>query len=118
MDSSHLKSLMAELREEYLNGFPEKYLRLQDCFAKQDWYSIELEYHKLKGTGTTYGVPEVTELCEVLERLCRNNKSIDKNVLDLSIELLKKIKQKYQENQDFNLAANKDFQKLKMQAID
>ncbi|MEM7011745.1 MAG: protein kinase [Verrucomicrobiota bacterium] len=48
------------------------YLAVED-----EGYPGKLEFHKLKGTGTTYGVPEVTELCEKMETLCRNRTEIE-----------------------------------------
>lgn len=113
MNASNLKSLMDDLRQEYLASFPEKFDKLLECFNKQDWYSIELEYHKLKGTGTTYGIPEVSQLCEILERLCREHKTIDKETLDSSILLLGKIKDKYEQDIEFDLASHIDFLKIK-----
>lgn len=104
---------MAELRTEYLESFDEKFKLLHSLYQQAEWYSIELEYHKLKGTGSTYGVPEVTELCEHLERICNQTKSIDKDILDLSMEILEKIKDKYLNNTDFELSSHTGFQKIK-----
>lgn len=112
MNASNYNALMSELRLEYLQSFAEKYSTLRECFSQSDWYSIELEYHKLKGTGATYGVPEVTELCRHLERICRETKKIDKQTLETSIELLERIKEKYLENSEFELISHPDFQKI------
>lgn len=105
--------MMAELREEYLASFDEKFNLMKGFLEGQDWYSLELEMHKLKGTGSTYGVPEVTELCQHMETLCRKQGSLPEEVLNKTIEVLKDIRRKYTENKDFDLASDPRFAELK-----
>jgi HPt (histidine-containing phosphotransfer) domain-containing protein len=59
--------LKAELRVEFLVEFPKRIKLLQkylELGQSQDWMS---EFHKLKGTATTYGFPELTQFVERLE---------------------------------------------------
>ena len=112
MNTSSYNELMKELREEYLEGFDAKYKTLRLFFNEQDWYSLELEYHKLKGTGATYGIPEVTDLCLHLEGLCRENKSIENETLELSIELLEEIRKKYTIKNNYELKEDPKFKKI------
>jgi HPt (histidine-containing phosphotransfer) domain-containing protein len=112
MNTSNYNALMAELRTEYLESFDEKFIKLKDFYAKQEWYNIELEYHKLKGTGTTYGIPEVSELCQQLERICQDQKKIPETLLLDSIDLLSKIRSKYINKVEFNLSLDPQFQKI------
>ena len=74
MNTDNYNQLMEELKTEYLQSFADKFQLLLDLHKNKDWEKIELEFHKLKGTGTTYGVPEVSELCFHLERLCSGGK--------------------------------------------
>lgn len=113
MNTANYKEVMAELRTEYLEGFEEKFKTINQFFADKDWYSLELEYHKLKGTGSTYGVPEVSTLCEIVERICRENKEIGQELLDQSIELLSKIRDKYLKKEEFTLEEHPSFQAIK-----
>ena len=113
MNTANYKEMMAELRTEYLEAFQQKFQTINDFFDQKDWYSIELEYHKLKGTGSTYGVPEVTQLCEQLERVCREKKQIERIVVDQSIELLTAIREKYLNDKEFDLSSNATFLSIK-----
>ena len=113
MNSENYDEIMKELRVEYLEGFPDKFHLMRNFFDGQDWYSLELEFHKLKGTGTTYGVPEVSELCELMERHCRTQGKLDETILNISIGLLEKISAKYLQDEDFDLYSSADFQQLK-----
>lgn len=67
-----LSELLAELKADYRKSFPAKILVLQNAFDRRDVHSLTEEFHKLKGTGKTYGYPEVSLLCEALETACRS----------------------------------------------
>lgn len=105
--------MMAELREEYLASFDEKFNLMRGFLEGLDWYSLELELHKLKGTGSTYGVPEVTELCQVMETYCRAKGSVPEGALNKTIELLQEIRKKYTANAPFELNEDPRFDELK-----
>ena len=113
MNSANYNQMMAELQVEYLASFDEKFNLMRGFLEGADWYSLELEFHKLKGTGTTYGVPEVTELCEKMETLCRENSEIEEKLLNTAIGLLTKIREKYSNSTDFDLSSDPDYQAIK-----
>ena len=104
---------MEELRTEYLESFDEKFTLWGELFSQKDWYSLELEFHKMKGTGTTYGAPEVTELCKEMERICRESDELPRDLLDAAIGLLTQIRDKYLNQKDFELADHPDFVSIK-----
>ena len=105
--------MMEELRGEYLASFDEKFNLMRGYFEGQDWYSLELEFHKLKGTGSTYGVPEVTTLCQYMEDACRKLKEIPEDSLNKSISLLQDIRSHYEAKKGFDLDGDPRFQSLK-----
>ena len=113
MDPAKHTTLIAQLQKEYIAGFDEKFRRILGFHKKRDWQALKLEYHNLKGTGTTYGMSEVTELCQQMEKLCQKNTEMEKETLEISIELLKKIADKYRDQKPFVLSENRDFIKLK-----
>lgn len=113
MNQSNYNEIMAELQKEYLASFDEKFRLLKKCFQDQDWNGLELEYHKLKGTGATYGVPEVTDLCRIMESICQKTGSLNNEQLNSSILLLSKIKDKYTKKTDFQLSDQPEFIKIK-----
>jgi len=113
MTKSSFNDLMKELQVEYLASFDEKVENIKTYYDGQDWESLELEFHKLKGTGSTYGVPEVTSLFEILERVCRTTQNLDEQHLKGALLLLIKIRDKYLNGAPFDLASQEAFQKIK-----
>ena len=112
---SNYSDLMEELRTEYLESFEEKYKIIKDFFAKQDWYSLELEYHKLKGTGSTYGAPEVTAVCQKMEYICKHKPGNLEELIHQSIVVLNKIKEKYLAQVPFDLETSPEFKNISAQ---
>ena len=64
------QNMMAELKTEYLKELPDKVKYIETLLAQSNQTELENEFHKLKGTGKTYGVPEVTDICEIAEEAC------------------------------------------------
>lgn len=62
-----LEQILNELKAEYLATLPSKIALLEDLIHQSKWNLVTEELHKLKGTGKTYGLPEVSTLCEPLE---------------------------------------------------
>lgn len=113
VNASNYHEVMAELRQEYLESFDEKFKLWSQLFQDSNFESLELEFHKMKGTGATYGAPEVSHLCEHLERICRDQKQVDQATLSKAIALLEKIRDKYLNAYEFDLNAEKDFETIK-----
>lgn len=68
-----LQDLLKELQKEYLGSFPEKIANLEALLKSGQLDDLTTEYHKLKGTGRTYGLPEVTQLGELLESIAEHD---------------------------------------------
>lgn len=113
MNTEGYKEMMAELQTEYLASFDDKFSQMKDFFKNQDWNSLELEFHKLKGTGATYGAPEVTELCQWMEDHCHQHTVITEDTLITAMELLQKIREKYSNSKNFELQSDAQYLALK-----
>jgi HPt (histidine-containing phosphotransfer) domain-containing protein len=89
---SDIQELLGQLRQTYLATLPDKIVNLESLWKAQSLQLLKTEYHKLKGTGRTYGLPEVSQLGEALEHLCEAAPApvIDKAV-QLSLTLLRDI---------------------------
>ena len=109
--SGDLGDLIAEMRKEYLDGFDEKYALLNKLYNDKDQKGLENEFHKLKGTGTTYGAPEISQLCGHLEKLCAAGFP-NPTQHALALELLEKIRGKYLRNESFDLESASQFKEL------
>lgn len=86
-----LQDLLAELQKTYLATLPEKVLNLETLWKTNQVELLETEYHKLKGTGRTYGLPEVTQVGEAMEHLCGGVASALDQAVPLSLILLTRI---------------------------
>lgn len=67
-----IEDLLKALREEYLESIPAKVTLIREQVAAGKTSDLRDSYHKLKGTGRTYGLPEISELAEICEILCRD----------------------------------------------
>jgi HPt (histidine-containing phosphotransfer) domain-containing protein len=64
------EDLLKSLHEEYLASIPEKISVIEGQIKQGDAANLRESFHKLKGTGRTYGLPEVSDLAEVVEDIC------------------------------------------------
>jgi len=101
-----LSEVLKELRSEYLIKFPQKISRLKELTLAQKWVELEEEYHKLKGTGSTYGFPDVSSVCEILEKLAQNKSTQNPEIFENTVLLLERMHQNYLENKVLDLNAD------------
>jgi HPt (histidine-containing phosphotransfer) domain-containing protein len=98
-----LSQLLSELKQEYISAFPAKIERLKTLTLSQDWAALSEEYHKLKGNGKTYGLPEISVLCEQMEYLTLN-KDLQKTMLfEHALTLLERMHACYVSGDSFDL---------------
>ena len=107
-----LAEILAELKAEYLAKFPEKIAKLKSLTAAQNWPGLEEEYHNLKGTGKTYGYPEISALCEKLEKLSQNPSTQSPQLFQQAIVLLEQIFDFYSRGETVDLVTNDIFQEI------
>ena len=90
--SDDITEIIKELQKTYLASLPGKITALRELWQKGETKLLKTDYHKLKGTGRTYGLPEVTLIGEVLERICLlENRDLLNEAVPLSLELLHEI---------------------------
>jgi HPt (histidine-containing phosphotransfer) domain-containing protein len=98
-----LSTILNELKEEYLQKMPQKIQLLKNLTARQDWKALEEEYHKLKGTGKTYGFPEISIICEKMEILAQQKQHHTAQMFEPAVELLEKMHLSYLEKKPLAL---------------
>ena len=64
-----LNELLKSLQCEYLADLPERIETIHAHFESQNISALVEDFHKLKGTGKTYGFPKISELGERMEAL-------------------------------------------------
>ena len=106
------EEMMAELRTEYLASMPQKVSDIENHMAKKDIDLLRNDFHKLKGSGKTYGLPEVSELGELCEKICLNNKEQVAQMVPLAVSLLKSILHSRNEKRPFDLKQTIEFKTI------
>ncbi len=108
MNSSHP---MKQLQEDYLKSLPEKIVQLQHAKMNKDWEVLQNDFHKLKGSGKTYGFPQITDIAQIVEQILELEKNPDKLsvISQKGIELLDKIAKN---DVGFDLVSDVEFQEL------
>lgn len=98
-----LSTILQELRIEYLEKLPGKIAHLKELTNHRKWDELEEEYHKLKGTGKTYGFPEISTISEMLETMAQQKNTQIPEVFEKSLQLFEKMHQNYLQNRAFDL---------------
>ena len=89
---------MQELRTEYVASLPQKVILIGEHLEQQDWIVLRDDFHKLKGTGRTYGLPIITELGEVIEKICLSQIQDAPQAVPKALDLLLKVFQHYSQD--------------------
>ena len=108
-----LKNLLAELQRDYLESIPTKIANIQLLWSERrngDLRALQTEFHKLKGTGRTYGLPEISQLGEALETLCEEKHESLETVVTLASRVLESIRTSRESGVPYPLENDRDFQ--------
>lgn len=68
---------MVELVEMFVDGLPDRVTALEKALADQDLETIRTLAHQLKGAGSGYGFPSITEAAEALESTAKTEQDLD-----------------------------------------
>lgn len=104
--------MMAELRVEYVASLPSKIQTVHIHHTDNNRELLRDDFHKLKGTGKTYGIPEISTLGEVVEQLCLNQKVSTSQFVGTAIDLLRRIHQERTQSRPFEIKSDSQFQDL------
>ena len=102
-DRKNLAEVLSELKAEYLEAFPSKLEKLKKLTHEQDWLLLAEEYHKLKGTGKTYGYPEISIVCEKLENLAQNKAHQRPELFGQALILMENLYTSYRNQKSIDL---------------
>lgn len=110
---NNLNPMLAELKEEYISELSHKMDLLKQLKANNSFSELRDNYHKLKGSGKLYGLPEVSELAEIMEYLYSKERPGLTELQILALEVLEKIQIAHQNHEDYPLEQDSAFLKLK-----
>lgn len=106
-------SILENLKVDYLKALDERIQLLTDLTSKSDIESLENEYHKLKGTGRTYGFQAISDVCNEMEKLTRGKTQVPEHLLLAGPALLLYCLQAFKTDAPLNLEVHPDFISLK-----
>lgn len=89
--STDFKQTFDELKVEYIRELPLKIKNLEELLEHQNQDGLYEKFHRLKGSGATYGCPEISMLGEVMENLYKKNPFEFKKMAPLSLDILRAI---------------------------
>ncbi len=104
-----LDDVLAELRKTYLEALPTRVALIDKLLSEGRYSEVETEFHKLKGTGKTYGLPEVTSIGEVAERICESGSASAIESVPKALNLLKKVAATRSKGEPIDLLNDLDF---------
>jgi HPt (histidine-containing phosphotransfer) domain-containing protein len=110
------EELMKSLQKKYLHSLPATIELIELQFKQNDWPAVELEFHKLRGNGTTYGFTEISTLAKVSERICQTSAASKEETIGKAIALLKAILESRLSGHIFDLENNQDFRSIDRQS--
>lgn len=105
--------LLSQLKAEYVFGLPNKISSIESYLKSQDLIALRTEFHKLKGNGKTYGLPEISELATIVEAHCLEKPESAFDSVDTALSILQKIYTDRTSEKEFPLQSDPDFQLLK-----
>lgn len=98
-----------QLKQEYINDLSEKIDLLKQLKQSKNYDELRLNYHKLKGSGQLYGMPEVSELAAIMEKLYSQPIPELEERQSLALNILEKIQNAHRNEECYSLATDPSF---------
>lgn len=107
-----MEELLKSLQRDYLNSLPEKISDIRKQLANGSVAHLETAFHKLKGTGKTYGIPEISQLAATVEDICHDKPSNAAPAAKAAISILEDIHSARAANMEFLLEKDPRFNQI------
>ena len=107
-----IEELMKQLKKEYIETLPEKRKKILELFESQKWTELETEFHKMKGSGKTYGLAEMSLFGEVLESICINAPNKIARAMPLALNLINETYRLQNIEQSFDIESSREYIEL------
>ncbi|MCB9025483.1 MAG: Hpt domain-containing protein [Bdellovibrionaceae bacterium] len=72
----NMDELLLKLKKDYISDIPVKITELNQLYKTNNVLELKDAFHKLKGSGKTYGVAPVSLLGKEMERICGENPQV------------------------------------------
>jgi HPt (histidine-containing phosphotransfer) domain-containing protein len=93
---SSLDEMLASLRKDYIANIGLKVEKIEMFLAARDFECIKREFHNMKGSGASHGVPEMSLLGSIVEDLCLRNPLAFAHYTPMAIQVLRNLQKALQ----------------------
>lgn len=101
--------LLKSLQSDYIAALPNKIAIIKAQINAGDVAALRESFHKFKGTGRTYGLPEVSELAALVESLCIDKSAQALAAASHAVALLADIHESRKQQQPYALQSDPRF---------
>lgn len=108
-----LDELLKNLQRDYLQSLPEKISDIRKHIADGSVETLVSAFHKLKGTGKTYGIPEISELAAAVEGICQEKPKQAAPAASAAVLILQDIHSARNANTQFRLDNDPRFMQIR-----
>ncbi len=109
---SEINEILKSLQLEYISEIPLKVNAIKEQIKAKQMAELRNSFHKLKGTGKTYGLPEISDLAEVTEKVCLSSPAQAVDAATLAVEVLGEIHRSRQKQQPYSVGIDLRFKKI------
>lgn len=103
------QDMMAGLKKEYVASIPEKIAEIESLKKSQNLSALRDAFHKLKGSGQTYGLPEISQVAAPVEGLFKIGSHDAISACERALILFEKIYQAELQHLPFRLEDQPEF---------
>lgn len=107
-----LEALLADLKKEYLAALPTRIIDLREQLNRADFDTLQDSFHRLKGSGKTYGVPDLSKLGELGEKICRDRRENIAAAIPLLLDLITHVGNAATAQDSFDVSQDPRFSNL------
>lgn len=108
--------MLEGLKKEYIESLPEKIVNIKEHISSSNITGLKEDFHKLKGTGKTYGIPEVSTLAASVEAICIDNPKVAIKAAECAVEILVDIHQSRSSESIHDIGSDERFIEIRRSA--
>jgi HPt (histidine-containing phosphotransfer) domain-containing protein len=110
--SQKQKDAMDALKQKYLQNIPDKIAAVRKIIATNEILHLEQEFHKINGSGKTYGYEAVSLVAFPIERHCKNKNPNVFALAELACQLLQKVYDNFNAKQPYEVQNDPLFKEI------
>ncbi len=108
------EEILRNLQRDYLASLPQKISDLEGMIQNGEPSVLREAFHKLKGTGRTYGIPEISDLAEIVENICLSKPGHAGSAARQAVMILHDISMARNSNSQFDLESDPRYKKIRV----